>query len=222
MTGRVKQVKAWALGDTELNCLDSSWSSRVACSASVISLSSQSKKKNTFYMPITLTTARYNSVYGAQAALKLKTWQQIWLRHFERGRFKRIQLCWQCYILLCLSDIRESFPNKQPLCWLTGGKFLCFPEEGKGKKFWNKILRITLTLFAAEASPIANATRSNNAYVKATTLMCFGLGCVSVGSLFSCACVCLIFHAVTALKSRTYQRVWTCSPRFQSSFVGCQ
>lgn len=179
-------------------------------------------EKNTFYMPITLTTARYNSVYGAQAALKRKTWQQIWLRHSERGRFKRIQLCWQCYILLCLSDIREGFPNKQPLCWLTGGKFLCFPAEGKGKKFWNKILRMTLTLFAGESIPIANATRSNNAYVKASTLMCFGLGCVSVGSLFSCACVCLIFHAVTALKSRTYQRVWTCSPRFQSSFVGCQ
>lgn len=173
-------------------------------------------------MPITLTTARFNSVYGAQAALKLKTWQQIWLRHFERGRFKRIQWCWQCDISLCLSDIRESF-SKQAASVLTDGRKIPALSGGgrKGKK-QDRYCESFSHCLQEKHRPIANATRSKRTYVKALTLMCSGLGWVSVGSLFSCACVCLIFHAVTALKSRTYKRVWTCSPRFQSSFVGCQ
>lgn len=153
------------------------------------------EKKKTLNIPITFVLPRYNSTNCALEPLKIKTWQQIYLKHFERWDKKGFNYVDHVTFYFVYLPPESTFQTSSLCVGTQEGKILFFPEESSVT--W-PVLEQDRTnhchLVSRTSIPHPHTTHLHKAYARHLTLMCLGRGCVSGFSVFMCMCTVCVFN----------------------------
>lgn len=112
---------------------------------------------------------------------------------FSKVRQKRIELCWSCFILRCLSAFGAHFSNKHSVCWLAGGKLMCFPGES-----W--VTWPALEQDSTDHCHLVSSTSIHHTTLAQSLCKVFDVDvlepwlCVSGFSVFMCMCTVCVFN----------------------------